>query len=233
LVLQDGIRVITAAIPAQPNDSALAYYGHHPNSKWAHSLSAKTIHHGPAQQRSLQRRQPARQIINMHSKPLVGPATLLRWRQPARRSTPATHQARAHAQWHCNNTRPTRLGCTPRRPLHPQHHSLLPSGRPNNAQCLSLQQRQPAQQRPPTGTVLHWSAQRHPGGGDNRPGRARLQYAELGHTPGSTETTQDLRDSDTCPCGTCIRGATAYVHRACPETLIVTHCSRDNRPGGR
>jgi hypothetical protein len=104
----------------------------------------QNIHHGPAQRRSLQRRQPARRIINMHSKPLVGQETLLRWRQPARLSMPATRQARAHAQWHGNNTRPTRLGCTPRRPLHPQHHSLRPPGRPNNAQCLSLQRRQPA-----------------------------------------------------------------------------------------
>ena len=136
LVLQDGIRVNTAAIPAQPNDSALAYYGHHPNSKWAHSLSAKTIHHGPAQRRSLQRRKPARRIINMQNKPLVGPATLLRWRQPARLSMPATRQARAHAQWHGNNTRPTRLGCTPRRPLHPQHHSLRPPAGPTTL-CVS------------------------------------------------------------------------------------------------
>ncbi len=151
MVLQDGTRVNTAAIPAQPKDSDLAYYGHHPNSKWAHN--AKTIHHGQAQRRSLQRRQPARQIINMHSKPLVGPATPLLWRQPARRSMPATRQARAHAQWHGNNPRPTRLGCTPRRPLHQQRHSLRPPGRPNNAQCLSLQRRQPARQRPPTGTV--------------------------------------------------------------------------------
>jgi hypothetical protein len=151
LVLQDGTRVNTAAIPAQPNDSDLAYYGHHPNLKWAYSLSAKTIHHGPAQRRSLQRRQPARWIINMRSKPLVGPATLLRWRHAARRIMPATRQARAHAQWHGNNTRLTRLGCTPRRPLYPQHHSLSPPGQPNNAQCLLLQRRQPARQRPPTG----------------------------------------------------------------------------------
>jgi hypothetical protein len=66
--------------------------------------------------------------------------------------------------------------------------------------------------------VLHWSVQRHPGGGDNLPGIARLQYAELGHTPGSTATTQDLCDSDARPGGTCTRGATAYVHRAGPET---------------
>ncbi len=43
-----------------------------------------------------------------HSKPLVGPATLLRWRQQARRGTPATRWARAHAQKHGNNPRPTR-----------------------------------------------------------------------------------------------------------------------------
>jgi hypothetical protein len=229
--LQDGTRVNTAAIPAQPIDSDLAYYGHHPNLKWAHS--AKTIHHGPAQRRSLQRRQPVRQFINMHIKTLVGPATPRRWRQPAKRSMPATRQARAHAQWHGNNTRPTRLGCTPRRSLHPQRHSLRPPGRSNNALCHSLQRRQPARQRPPTDTVLHWSTQRHPGGGDNRPGGARPQYAELGHTPRSTAITQDLRDFDARPSGTCIRGATAYVHRVCPETLSVTHCSRDNRPGGR
>jgi hypothetical protein len=81
-----------------------------------------------------------------------------------------------------------------------------------------------------TCTVNHWSAQRHPSGGDNRPGGARLQHAELGRTPRSTATTQGLRDSDACPGGTCIRGATAYVHRVGPTTLSVTHCSGDNRP---
>jgi hypothetical protein len=95
LVLQDGTRVNTAAIPALLNDSDLAYYGHHPNLKCAHS--AKTIHHGPAQRHSLQWRQPALRTINMHSGPLTGPATPLLWRQPARRSTPATCRARAHA----------------------------------------------------------------------------------------------------------------------------------------
>jgi hypothetical protein len=59
--------------------------------------------------------------------------------------------------------------------------------------------------------------------------RARL----LGHTPRSTATTQGLRDSDALSGGPCIRCATAYVYQAGPETLSVTHGSRDNLPSGR
>ncbi len=69
-----------------------------------------------------------------HSVSLVCPATPRWWRQPARRSTPAACRARAPAPMHCNNPGPTRLGCTPRRPLHPRRHSLRPPGQPSDAQ---------------------------------------------------------------------------------------------------
>jgi hypothetical protein len=78
--------------------------------------------------------------------------------------------------------------------------------------------------------VNHWSAQRHPRGGDTRPDGARLHHLELGRTSRSTETTQGPRDSDARPCDPCIRCATAYVHRVGPATLSVTHCSGNNRP---
>jgi hypothetical protein len=110
----------------------------HP-SPWRHSPRPPG-RPSDAQCHSLQQRQPARQRPPTGTV-LVGPATPRRWRQPARRNTPASRRARAHAQRHGNNPRPTRLGCTPRRPLHPQRHSLHPPGRPSNAQCHSLQQR--------------------------------------------------------------------------------------------
>jgi hypothetical protein len=107
-----------------------------------------------------------------HSVSLVGPATPLWWRQPARRSTPATRRARAHAPKHGNNPRPTRLGCTPRRPLHPRRHSLRPPGRPSDAQCHSLRRRQLAQQT--IDTANHRPAQQRPCGRDSRPSKLHL-----------------------------------------------------------
>jgi hypothetical protein len=166
----------------------------------------------------------------MHSRPFACPATPLRWRQQARRSTLAIRQARAHPRRHCNYSRPTRLGCTPLLPLLPWRHSLRPPGQPSDGQCHSLQRRQQARQRPLTGTVNHWSARRHPCCGGNSPCGARLHHAKLGRTSRSTETTQGPRDSDARPCCPCVRGATAYVHRVGPATLSVTHCSGDNRP---
>jgi hypothetical protein len=91
-----------------------------------------------------------------HSASLVGPATPRWWRQSARRSMPATRRAPKHG----NNPRPTRLGYTPRRPLHPRRHSLRPPGRPSDAQCHSLQRRQPAQQT--IDTANHRPAQHAP-----------------------------------------------------------------------
>jgi hypothetical protein len=96
------------------------------------------------------------------------------------------------------------------------------------AQRHSQQKRQPALQRSLTGTVNHWSAQRYPCGGDNRPGGARLQHAKLRDTPRSMATTKGPPDLDARPSGRCIHGAITYVPRVGPATLSVTHCSRDN-----
>jgi hypothetical protein len=131
--------------------------------------------HGPAQRHSQQWKTTGQAEItykNWHSKPLIGPATPRRWRLPARRSTPAICRARAHAPKHGNNTRPTRLGCTPLRPLHPRRHSLRPPGRPSDAQCHSLQRRQLAQQT--IDTANHRPAQQLPCGRDSRPGKLHL-----------------------------------------------------------
>jgi hypothetical protein len=109
--------------------------------------------------------------------------------------------------WRTMATTQTRNGRTA-----PKPYSM---DRPSDAHC-SGDNRPGASS---TCTVNHWSAQRHPSGGDNRPGGAWLQHAELGRTPRSTATTQGPRDSDARPGGPCIRGATAYVHRVGPATL--------------
>ena len=106
---------------------------------------------GPAQQRSVSltaaETTGLTETTYRHSASLVGPATPRRWRQSARHSTPAIRRARAHARKYGNNPRPMRLGCTPRRHLHPRRHSLRPPGRPRDAQCHSLQQRQQARRK--------------------------------------------------------------------------------------
>ncbi len=94
---------------------------------------------GPAILTAVETTGPA-EITNRHSKPLAGPATPLRWRQPAKRSTPATRRARAHApaaqlaQKHCNNQRPTRLGYMPCGPV-PAAPGLHTTGRPSDTHC--------------------------------------------------------------------------------------------------
>ena len=112
------------------------------------------------------------------------------------------------APTHGNNPRPARLGCTPstapafvapqpsattqglrdsdarpQRPLHSWRHSLRPPDRPSDAQrhFTAAETTDPAEII--SGTVFLRSAQRHPGGENNRPGGAHLQYAELGHSP--------------------------------------------------
>jgi hypothetical protein len=79
--------------------------------------------------------------------------------------------------------------------------------------------------------VFHWSAQRHPGGEDNRPGGARQQYAELGHSPDARQHARLGQGPDAwqqleaCATrkhalsGPCIRGATVFGHWIGPGTL--------------
>ncbi len=96
------------------------------------------------------------------------------------------------------------------------------------AQRHSQQWRQQARQRSltRTGTADHWSAQRHPCGGDNRPDRARLQHAELG----STATTQGLRDSDARPAAPASAAPQPTSTGPAQRRSVTFHCGGDNQP---
>jgi hypothetical protein len=90
---------------------------------------------GPATLTAVETTDPA-ENINRHCKPLAGPATPLRWRQPARRNTPATRQAgrmppaAMRAQKQGSNPNHARLRCTPLRPLYPQRQNYTPRAGP-------------------------------------------------------------------------------------------------------
>jgi hypothetical protein len=70
-----------------------------------------------------------------------------------------------------------------------------------------------------SGTVFLRSAQRHPGGENNRPGGARLQYAKLGHSPDAQQLPKACATRMHALCGLCTCGATAFIHWVGPTAI--------------